>query len=59
MGLPCNIDGEARKSDKLLVRKHHGMDTLEDLSVDGSIMLEMDLREIRGKGLIWYPVARG
>jgi hypothetical protein len=47
MSLPCITDGEARKSGKLLVRKYQGMDTLEDLSVDGSVLLEMDVREIQ------------
>jgi hypothetical protein len=58
MGLPCITDGEARKSEKLLIRKYHTIDTLKDLSVDGSILLKMDLIEIRREGVIWFEVAR-
>jgi hypothetical protein len=54
MGGSFITDGIMRTSDKLLVRKSQEIDHLEDLSVDGRILLQMDLREIGSEGLVWF-----
>ena len=44
MGGTCGTNGERRGADGILVRKH-ARDTLEDLGVDGKIILKWIFKE--------------